>query len=391
MKAILLVGNPRRGKSSILNALLKRKGYRGDVTFKAGMTFAGALTQEFQCVQHDGVSYGDTPGLTDPIRQQKAASEIKRGLEQEGAFIKLVFVVTIQQGMVLYEDLTTMKTVLDAIHGDSSIEFGVLVNQVEEEVWDALFGDFGDVQNLKDSKGLIQQACGHKLDPSMIHYEPKAAFKRGKPWAPTKELFQFIESVPFNSRFTKVDEIKAVDQRALLEMQELVTSMTKALEEERKARQKEAKEMLKQHEEERKARLKEAKEMQKQHEALQRKFAELSSQLDAAKASEPEAPLFDDGSVTGKYKEMFMTTRMTFYSFSLKSNILQAEGTEDNGPFTLDGFYFHDKVTFYKRNYFNKTIHQGTLEVTSTGFIITGRWHEGIFKNGSFKIKGTHE
>ena len=56
---ILLMGNPGKGKSTLLNGLI------GKVTFKSGFAQFGGLTYELAKHEVDGVMYMDTPGLDD--------------------------------------------------------------------------------------------------------------------------------------------------------------------------------------------------------------------------------------------------------------------------------------------------------------------------------------
>ena len=119
----LVIGNPGTGKSTILNGLI------GEAIFKSGISYGKRMTfQLFQFDKHKvGMhTYMDTPGLADPELRKQAAAAITEALKQEG-YYKIFFVMTLQNGRVKAEDVTTMKLVLDAAPVS---DFGIIINQV---------------------------------------------------------------------------------------------------------------------------------------------------------------------------------------------------------------------------------------------------------------------
>lgn len=150
------MGNPGTGKSTLLNSLI------GRVVFRSGVSIATGLTSHVQWHEHEGVMYGDTPGLADVTHRTQAAREISKvainkpklaqlrspnldlnldldwvcvcvcvcvkALRAGGKF-KILFVCTLESGRIQAADLTTIKLVLDAI-GDNTVPFGIVVNKV---------------------------------------------------------------------------------------------------------------------------------------------------------------------------------------------------------------------------------------------------------------------
>ncbi|KAF1784011.1 P-loop containing nucleoside triphosphate hydrolase [Phytophthora cactorum] len=94
------------------------------------------LTKEFQTRIHDNVQYMDTPGLADRNIQEKAAAAITEALRQSGTY-KLFFMVRLENGRVVSDDLATIEIVLSSIELDE-IPFAVIVNNVKNRGADYL-------------------------------------------------------------------------------------------------------------------------------------------------------------------------------------------------------------------------------------------------------------
>ena len=79
---ILFLGNPGKGKSTLLNGLM------GKVGFKSGVAMFGGLTYELSKTEVDGVVYMDTPGLADADQamREKAAKAVTLALKQSGTY-----------------------------------------------------------------------------------------------------------------------------------------------------------------------------------------------------------------------------------------------------------------------------------------------------------------
>ncbi|CAE7035624.1 unnamed protein product [Symbiodinium natans] len=132
----LMIGNPGTGKSTVLNGLIQKP------YFKSGMSFGGGMTYEFDRAEIGKHTFLDTPGLSDPTRRKQAAEAITEALKQNG-YYKIFFVITLQNGRVRSEDVTTMKLVLDA---SPSNKYGVIINQLNSREYEALHDPEGEAR-----------------------------------------------------------------------------------------------------------------------------------------------------------------------------------------------------------------------------------------------------
>ncbi|MCA9507038.1 MAG: 50S ribosome-binding GTPase, partial [Myxococcales bacterium] len=121
----LFVGNPGVGKSSLINSLV------GKHVAESGVNAAIGLTKFFSRYEHEGKYYLDTPGLADAQMRKRAAREIEKALKQNGTY-RIFFVMTLQQGRVKPEDVTTINTVMEAIKS-KSVGFNVIINQLTKK------------------------------------------------------------------------------------------------------------------------------------------------------------------------------------------------------------------------------------------------------------------
>jgi GTP-binding protein EngB required for normal cell division len=126
----LLLGNPGTGKSTLVNCLV------GQHVFNSGVSWGGGLTQEYQKHVVGDVAYMDTPGLADASIMEKAAEAINTALKQGGTY-KLFFMVRLQAGRVVADDLVTVERVLDAI-SLPNIPFSILVNNLPKRQYEAM-------------------------------------------------------------------------------------------------------------------------------------------------------------------------------------------------------------------------------------------------------------
>jgi septin family protein len=126
---IIFCGNPGSGKSTLLNSLI------GAVRFESGVSLGEGLTKESEVglptQRSGGRSFIDTPGLSDAAMREKAAEEIRKAFKIGGKY-SLCFVLTLQAGRVMPEDLTTIELVLTAV--PDILDYGLIFNKVSEPV-----------------------------------------------------------------------------------------------------------------------------------------------------------------------------------------------------------------------------------------------------------------
>jgi hypothetical protein len=80
--------------SRILNSLI------GAPQFQAGLKYTGSgLTPTSQEYLVEGLTFMDTPGMSDPIRRRESAAEITSALKRTGLYY-LTFIITTEDGML---------------------------------------------------------------------------------------------------------------------------------------------------------------------------------------------------------------------------------------------------------------------------------------------------
>jgi hypothetical protein len=152
----LFLGNPGAGKSALINCLL------GGNHMQSGISWGGGLTKDYQRFVKDGIAYFDTPGLADETIQREAADAITKALKQSGTY-KLFFLVRLQNGRVVSDDLVTLERVLDSIDaGDLNYKFTIVMNCVGQRQYESLMkrGDeFKTIKTLINRRYLTESFC----------------------------------------------------------------------------------------------------------------------------------------------------------------------------------------------------------------------------------------
>lgn len=120
---LFLVGNPGKGKSTLLNAMI------GKVVFPSRFSAGTGCTFQFEKYSLDGMNWLDAPGLDDWKKREQAAAAIEEALKQDGLYT-VFFVITLEAGRVNSQDATTMKIVLKACPSIGD-RYGIIINKVK--------------------------------------------------------------------------------------------------------------------------------------------------------------------------------------------------------------------------------------------------------------------
>ncbi|KNE68602.1 hypothetical protein AMAG_12774 [Allomyces macrogynus ATCC 38327] len=131
----VLIGNPGSGKSTHINAVAR------ECVTKAGVN-AGAGIQHNTLLRFpiDGVTWIDTPGLSNITHWTRAAALITEALQHEKGHYRLIFVVTTNAGRLLSTDLAIMTIVLNAIH-KKDVPYGIIVNKLSKRLHSLILND----------------------------------------------------------------------------------------------------------------------------------------------------------------------------------------------------------------------------------------------------------
>jgi GTP-binding protein EngB required for normal cell division len=231
----IFVGNPGAGKSTLLNGINK-----GDI-FKGGRAYGTGMTRKMKLHEASpGVIYGDTPGLSDANARKVAAMEIAEALKQNGMY-RILFVVKLIDGRVRDDDTATISVVLDAIKVD--VSFGILINQVEEEMMVDLTSDTERHHMNAVKEALLSRANRSTSHFHLILVEEHMKSKNNAMPSPAlvRKLDAFLNQVPFaklrdgqveNLQESKYDELKKqledLQMKRRADLQKLETDLERA-------------------------------------------------------------------------------------------------------------------------------------------------------------------
>ncbi|KAG7379310.1 hypothetical protein PHYPSEUDO_008764 [Phytophthora pseudosyringae] len=150
----VFIGDPGAGKNTSINCLI------GHAVFESGVSCGG--NQHVQTYKHgDNVQYMDTPGLADRNTQEKAAAAITEALQQSGVY-KLFFMVRLENGRVVSDDLATIEIVLSSIEMDDIPKEGAdylnvmtVINSIKHTTPHIAF--FPEIDDLDEEYKVVAQ------------------------------------------------------------------------------------------------------------------------------------------------------------------------------------------------------------------------------------------
>jgi len=136
--------------------------------------------------------YGDTPGLDDVKKREKASKEIKLALQKHTGNYALFFVVTLDGGRVKPSDIVTINIVIEAL-SDLKPLYNIIINKLDEE-------DYENLSKKRDAElnkaSLFECFATADIPTASIYFnrldENKA--RRNKDYVPTLDeyLIDFI-------------------------------------------------------------------------------------------------------------------------------------------------------------------------------------------------------
>jgi len=128
---VMFIGNSGSGKSTLLNSII------GDVRFETVVSSQGKLQYH---EPSSSVVLAESVGISDVYQIKEVASQIRTALTHSGKYY-LLFVVQQISGRVIPQDATLMEIVVNVLLDLPNLTFGIIVNQVDPKVRDALDKD----------------------------------------------------------------------------------------------------------------------------------------------------------------------------------------------------------------------------------------------------------
>ncbi|KAF2075155.1 hypothetical protein CYY_003545 [Polysphondylium violaceum] len=196
---ISFYGNPGSGKSTLLNALNQK------VYFTSGISSNGSgVTSHSTIASDSGITYMDTPGLSDPTRKKEIIQEIQNSLIENKNY-KIVFLCTLHSGRLAPTDMTTINTVLSAVPQDINISYGIIYNKLTPRIMKT----FQESDELsKFHKNLLDRQPSHVLLLERLDELEDAEDKVCENQAFVDKIRQFIQQLQY-SELKNVQQIKS--------------------------------------------------------------------------------------------------------------------------------------------------------------------------------------
>ena len=161
------------------------------------------MTFQLDIKKHNGITYLDTPGLTDIKIRKEAAEAITKALKQGGTY-QVFFVITLESGRVRPEDMTTIKLVLESA---SEIKhFSLIINKLSTTVLDRLLDNNAENLRIMVTEMLVQINCKDNPPTVLLLRHQFQWFDKENEFIDWDELNEFVAKAPsitLNSNLVK--------------------------------------------------------------------------------------------------------------------------------------------------------------------------------------------
>ena len=161
--------------------------------FRSGINLGQGLTFKLDMKKHNGITYLDTPGLSDTKLRKQAAEAITTALKQGGTY-QVFFVISLESGRVRPEDVTTIKLVLESA---SDIKhFSLIINKLSTAVLDRLLDE--NAKNLRTmvTELLVQINCNDNPPTVLLLEHNFKLFDKENKIIDWDELNEFVKKAP---------------------------------------------------------------------------------------------------------------------------------------------------------------------------------------------------
>ena len=174
--------------------------------FQSGISFGAGMTFKLDKEEHNGITYLDTPGLSDIKIRKQAAEAITKALKQGGTY-QVFFVITLEAGRVRPEDMTTIKLTLESA---SDIKhFSLIINKLSTNAFDRLLAQNAEQLRIMVTELLVQINCKDNPPTVLLLQQQFKLFDKENQFINWNELNEFVAKAPsITVRSTCVEDLK---------------------------------------------------------------------------------------------------------------------------------------------------------------------------------------
>lgn len=164
------------------------------------------MTFKLDKKEHNGITYLDTPGLSDIKIRKQAAEAITKALKQGGTY-QVFFVITLEAGRVRPEDMTTIKLTLESA---SDIKhFSLIINKLSTNAFDRLLAQNAEQLRIMVTELLVQINCKDNPPTVLLLQQQFKLFDKENQFINWNELNEFVAKAPsITVRSTCVEDLK---------------------------------------------------------------------------------------------------------------------------------------------------------------------------------------